>query len=92
MNGAWMNEASGQPVGVRRDREDRVGRERAADLGEDPDEVDVEALAGGERARDIDVVVRVGVRRVREQDASRPPGRRRRARYRSRGIRTAGAA
>ena len=40
------------PVRVRGDRQDRIGRDLAADLGEDPDEVDVEARdrRGGARA------------------------------------------
>ena len=55
------------PVRVRRDRQDRVGRDRAADLGEDPDEVDVEAVPGGERPRDVDVVEGIGVGGVGKQ-------------------------
>ena len=54
------------PVGVRRDRQDRLGRQDPADLGEDPDEVDVESLARGKRSGDIDVIERIGVRRVRK--------------------------
>ena len=55
------------PVRVRRDRQDRVRRDRAADLGEDPDEVDVEAVARGELARDVHVVEGIGVRGVGKQ-------------------------
>ena len=63
------------PVRVRRDGQRRVGRDRAADLGEDPDEVDVEALARMERSRDVDVVGRIGVGRLREvPDEDRPNG------------------
>ena len=63
------------PVSVRRDRQRRVGRDDAADLGEDPDEVDVEALPRLEGARDIDVIGRIGVRRLREvPDEHRPNG------------------
>ena len=66
MNGTWMKLASGSQwafdgIGRRRDRGDLV-----ADLGEDPDEVDVEAVAGGNRPGDVDVVVAVGVGRVGE--------------------------
>ena len=52
----------------------------AADLGEDPDEVDVEALAGVQRPGDIDVVERIRVRRVRKVPDQDQPGRRGRAR------------
>ena len=67
MNGTWTNDASGSQWALRGDRQDGVGRDLAADLGEDPDEVDVEAVARGERPGDVDVVVGVGVRRVREE-------------------------
>ena len=47
MNGAWMNDASGSQWAF-----DGIGRTGspgcAADLGEDPDEVDVEAVPGRE--------------------------------------------
>ena len=55
------------PVGVGRDREDRVGGDRAADLGEDPDEVDVEAVARRQLPRDVHVVERIGVGGIGEQ-------------------------
>ena len=61
------------PVGVGRDRQGRDGRDLAADLGEDPDEVDVEPLAGVEGTRDVHVVRGIGVCRVREMpDEQRP--------------------
>jgi len=54
---------------------DRRVRDPAADLGEDPDEVVIEALAGPEGPRDIDVIGRVGIRRVREvPDQDHPDG------------------
>ena len=65
MNGAWTKLASGQPVGVRGDREDGGIRDPVADLGEDPDEVDVEAVPARDGPRDVDVVVRIRIGRVR---------------------------
>ena len=66
MNGTWTIDASGIQWAFDGDRQDRVRRDRAADLREDPDEVDVEALARGEVPGDVDVVERIGVGRVRE--------------------------
>ena len=67
MNGTWTMRRQRHPVRVRRDRQGRVGRDRAADLGEDPDEVDVEAVAPrASSPGDVDVVGRVRVGRVRE--------------------------
>ncbi len=60
------------PVGVRRDRQGRDRRDLAADLGEDPDEVDVEALAGVQGARDVHVVRGIRVGRVREMPDQEP--------------------
>ena len=53
------------PVPERRDRQDRIGRDGAADLGEDPHDVDVEPVTLRYRARSIDVVVSVGIARIR---------------------------
>ena len=64
----------GHPVGVGGDREDRVGGDRATDLGEDPDEVDVEPVARGELPGDVDVVVGIGVGGVGEEGGDGEPG------------------
>ena len=69
MNGTWTSDASGIQWAFDGIGRTGFGRDRAADLGEDPDEVDVEAVARGERSGDVDVVERVGVGRVREQCA-----------------------
>ena len=61
------------PVGVGRDRQDRVRRDRPADLGEDPDEVDVEAVARRELPGHVHVVERVRVGRVREEGRRHHP-------------------
>src|SRR5206468_8042158 len=45
-------------------RQHRVGRDPVADLGEDPDEVEVQAMPGRERPGHVDVVVGVGIRGV----------------------------
>ena len=47
-----------QPVGIARDRQDRVGRDPVADLGEDPDEIEVQPVTRREVPRDVDVVGR----------------------------------
>ena len=62
-----------QPVRVRRDRQHRGCGQVVADLGEDPDEVDVQAVAGRDRPGDVDVVVGVGVGGIGEdRHAARP--------------------
>ena len=61
-----------EPMGVGRDRQHRVRRDGPADLGEDPDEWDRQSLAGRERSSHVDVVVRVGVGRVRVHDHQYP--------------------
>ena len=66
MNGTITIDGERHPVRVRRDRQDRVGREPAADLGEDPHEVDGEAVARRELPGDVDVVGGVGVGGVGE--------------------------
>ena len=58
-------------MGIAGDWQMRVGREAATHLREDPDEVDVEAVAALDSARNIGVVVRVRVGRIREQDEER---------------------
>ena len=65
MNGSWMSEASGSQWALLGIGQVRIGGQDAAGLDEGPDEVDVESLARVERARDVDVVVRIGVRGVR---------------------------
>ncbi len=63
------------PVRVRGDGQGRVGGDRPTHLGEDPDEVDVEAVTGQQRVRDVDVIGRVGVGREREvPDEHHPDG------------------
>ena len=42
-------------------QQDRDRRDPSTDLGEDPDEIDREPVAGDERARDVRVVLRVRV-------------------------------
>ena len=70
--GRWTRAASS---GRSRGSAGRGRRDRAADLREDPDEVDVEAAARRERSRDVDVVGRIGIRRVREvPDEHHPDG------------------
>ena len=54
-------------MGVARNREVRDGRNASADLDEDPDEVDVEAVAGSQRVRNLDVVIRIRIGRIGEQ-------------------------
>ena len=73
MNGAWMNDASGSQWAFAGIGRTRVGRDLVADLGEDPDEVDVQAVARGEVPRDVDVVGGIGVRRVGEEDHQSDP-------------------
>ena len=51
-------------MGVARDRQGRVRRNVIADLGKDPDEVEVQPVAGGKRSRDVDVVEGIRVGRV----------------------------
>ena len=72
MNGTWTIDAaaaSGRSTGP----EDRVGRDRAPDLGEDPDEVDVEPVARRELAGDLDVVGGIGVRGLGEAGRDHEP-------------------
>ena len=73
MNGAWMNDASGSQWAFDGIGRTGVDRELAADLGEDPDEVDVEPVAAGERPRDIDVIEGIGVGRIREHEHESGP-------------------
>ena len=54
------------PVGVRCDGECRVRGDRAADLGEDPDQIDREPAPVCEVARDVDVIEGIRIRRVRK--------------------------
>ncbi len=62
-------------MGVRGDRQRRIGGDGATDLSEDPDEVDIEALPGLERLRDVHVIGRIGIGRLREvPDEDRPNG------------------
>ncbi len=61
------------PVRVGRDREHGVRRDGPADLREDPDEVHVEAVAGGQLPRDVHVVEGIGVGRVREPGGDHQP-------------------
>ena len=74
-NGTWTIDASGIQWAF-----DGIGRVGwtgmcAADLREDPDEVDVEALPGMEGARDVHVIGRIGIGRCREvPDEHRPDG------------------
>ena len=78
-------------MGVRGDREGRIGRDPSADLGEDPDEVDVETVARDERPGDVDVVVGIGIGRVgmeRDEDQPADEG----EQVQGEGVRTAGAA
>ena len=70
------------PVGVRGDRQHRVRREVTADLGEDPDQVDAESVAGHERSGHVDVIEGIRVGRVRKVRRSAPVGRPGRARTR----------
>ena len=92
MNGTWTIDASGIQWAFDGIGSDRVGRDRAADLGEDPDEVDVEAGAGMEAPGDVDVVGRIRGRRGTGNCAISTNRTARASPYRSRGIRTAGAA
>jgi hypothetical protein len=62
-------------VSVARDGQDGDGGQLAPDLGEDPDEVDVEAMAGGERSGDVDVVIGIRVGRCRKMDDQEEPHR-----------------
>ena len=72
-NGTWTIEASGIQCAF--DGMGRVGnrRDRAADLGKDPDEVDVEAVPRVQLARDVDVVRGVRVGGVREVPDEQSP-------------------
>ena len=63
------------PMGVRGDRQGRVGRDRSADLGEDPDQVDRESTTVGEVPGDVHVVERIGIRRVGEVPDEHDPRR-----------------
>ena len=65
MNGSWMSDARGSQWALLGIGRMGIGRQDAAGLHERPDEIDVESLARVERARDVHVVVRVGVRGVR---------------------------
>ncbi len=56
----------GHPMRVRRDGEGRVRRDDPADLGKDPDGIDGESVPGGQGPRDVHVVERIGIRRVRK--------------------------
>ena len=72
-NGTWTIDASGIQWAFEGIGRVGIGRDRAADLGEDPDEIDVEAGARVERPGHVDVVRRIGVGRVREMpDQERP--------------------
>ena len=60
-------------MGVAWDRQDRMGRERPAEIDEGPDEVMIETVAGLERPRHVDVVVGIHVRGVwKEADQGQP--------------------
>ena len=72
-NGTWTIEASGIQWALLGIGQVRIGGQLAARLDEDPDEVDVESLARMEGARDVDVVIGIGVGGVRkERDEDRP--------------------
>ncbi|MER3418581.1 MAG: hypothetical protein C4343_05700, partial [Chloroflexota bacterium] len=62
------------PVTEGRDRERRLGGDPAADLGEDPDEVDARAPAVGDGPGGVHVVGGVGIRWVRESAGRDDPG------------------
>ena len=73
MNGTWTSDASGIQCAL-----DAIGRTGfagigPADLGEDPDEVHVEAVAGRQLAGDVHVVEGIGVGRVREPGGDHQP-------------------
>ena len=65
MNGTWTKLASGSQWAFEGIGRVAGIRDPVADLGEDPDEVDVQAVAGGDRPGDVDVVVAVRVRGIR---------------------------
>ena len=74
MNGTWTIDASGIQCAL-----DGIGRtgwsgDRAADLGEDPDEVDVESVPRRELPRDVDVVEGIGVGGVGKEGRDGEPG------------------
>ena len=54
-------------MGIAGDREVRHRRDAATDLDEDPDEVDIEAVAGPQSVRNLDVVIGIRVGRIWEQ-------------------------
>ena len=63
----------GHPVRVGGDRQHRVRRDPAADLREDPDDVDREALPRRQPPGDVHVVERIRVRGVREPRGDHEP-------------------
>ena len=74
MNGTWTSDASGIQCAFEGIGRTGLRRDRAADLGEDPDEVDVEAVARGELPRDVHVVEGIGVGGVGKERRDDEPG------------------
>ncbi len=74
-NGTWTIDASGIQWAFEGIGRVGVGRDPAADLGEDPDEIDVETRAVREASGHVHVIGRVGICRVREvPDEHHPDG------------------